>query len=107
MPHRNKEDLINLDRSLKKLSNSNKSKHIILAGDFNCPDINWENLTVRSNAPDREVQQALIYITHSFYVKWTKYENTVSHACKTFLLHDMLSHWALYNSSNTSLRFLT
>ena len=43
MLHRNKEDLINLDRSLKKLSNSNKSKHILLAGDFNCPDINWEN----------------------------------------------------------------
>ena len=56
MPHRNKEDLINLDCSLKKLSNSNKSKHILLAGDFNCPDINWENLTVRSNAPDREIQ---------------------------------------------------
>ena len=63
MPHRNKEDLINLDCSLKKLSNSNKSKHILLAGDFNCPDINWENLTVRSNAPDREIQQALIDIT--------------------------------------------
>ena len=63
MPHRNKEDLINLDRSLKKLSNSNKSKHILLAGDFNCPDINWENLTVRSNASDREIQQALIDIT--------------------------------------------
>ena len=29
MPHRNKEDLINLDRSLQKLSNSNKSKHIL------------------------------------------------------------------------------
>ena len=55
--------MINLDCSLKKLSNSNKSKHILLAGDFNCPDINWENLTVRSNAPDREIQQALIDIT--------------------------------------------
>ena len=69
MPHRNKEDLINLDRSLKKLSNSNKSKHILLAGDFNCPDINWENLTVRSNAPDREIQQALIDITTEHRLK--------------------------------------
>ena len=40
MPHRNMNDLNNLNDSLKKeLSNSNKSKHIILAGDFNCPNI--------------------------------------------------------------------
>ena len=63
MPHRNLKDLQNLDQSLKKLSNSSKSKHILLAGDFNCPDINWENLTVRPNAPDREIQQALIDIS--------------------------------------------
>ena len=46
-------------------------------------------------------------ILHTFYVKWFKYENTLSHACKIFLLHDMLRHWVLYNSSNTCLRFLT
>ena len=39
-------------------------------------------------------------------VKWLKYENTLSHACKIFLLHDMLRHWVLFNSSNTCLRFL-
>ena len=44
---------------------------------------------------------------HSFYAKWTEYENTLSHAYKIFLLHDMLRHWVLYNSSNTCLRFLT
>ena len=43
---------------------------------------------------------------HSFYAKWTKYENTLSHAHKIFLLHDMLRHWVLYYSSNTCLRFL-
>ena len=63
MPHRNLKDLNNLDQSLKKLSNSSKNKHILLAGDFNCPDINWENLSVRPNAPDREIQQTLIDIT--------------------------------------------
>ena len=28
-------------------------------------------------------------VLHSFYAKWTKYENTLSHAYKIFLLHDM------------------
>ena len=60
MPHRNKNDINNLDSSLKKLSESNKSKHILLAGDFNCPDIDWNTLTVPPNAPDREIQQSLI-----------------------------------------------
>ena len=42
MTHRNLKDLQNLDQSLKKMSNSSKSKHILLAGDFKCPDVNWE-----------------------------------------------------------------
>ena len=63
MPHRNLKDLKNLDLSLKKLSEQSKSKHIYLAGDFNCPDIDWDTLTVRPNAADREVQQTLIDIS--------------------------------------------
>ena len=63
MPHRNMNDLRNLDSSLKKLSEHSKSKHIFLAGDFNCPDIDWETLTVRQNAQDREIQQYLIDIS--------------------------------------------
>ena len=54
MPHRNLKDLKNLDSSLNKLSEHSKSKHILLAGDFNCPDIDWDTLTVRPNAPDRK-----------------------------------------------------
>ncbi|WAQ98000.1 hypothetical protein MAR_022373 [Mya arenaria] len=37
-----------------------REKHIILAGDFNCPDIDWSNMVVNKSAADREVQQALI-----------------------------------------------
>ena len=43
---------------MKKLADSKKIKHIILAGDCNCPDIDWENLTVKPGAVDRDVQQA-------------------------------------------------
>lgn len=46
MPQRNMKDITNLDNSLKKLSESGRSKHILLAGDFNCPDIEWEKLQV-------------------------------------------------------------
>ena len=63
MPHRNMNDINNLNDSLKKLSNSKKSKHIILAGDFNCPDIYWENLVVKQGAADREIQQALVELS--------------------------------------------
>ena len=46
MPHRNLKDIIKLDLSLKKLSGSNKSKHILLAKDFKCQGIGWDTLTV-------------------------------------------------------------
>lgn len=60
MPHRNISDIDYLDKSLKKIKDNTKSKHILVASDFNCPDINWENLTINPNASDRHVQQALI-----------------------------------------------
>ena len=49
-----------LDESIQRVQQSNNGKHIILAGDFNCPDIDWENSTVKKGAADREVQQALL-----------------------------------------------
>ena len=63
MPHRNLNDIARLDESLKEVTNHKKGKHIILAGDFNCPDINWEEMTVNKGAADREVQQALLDLT--------------------------------------------
>jgi hypothetical protein len=36
-------DLDNLNLSLDKITNG-KPKHVIIAGDFNCPDIDWEDL---------------------------------------------------------------
>ena len=75
MPHRKLPDLKQLEQSLKLLNNS-KPKQLILCGDFNCPDILWETLTLPSdsNVQDRNVQQKLINLmlennlTH--YKKW-------------------------------------
>lgn len=41
MPHMNPKDTQELDKSIKKLNEKN-SKNIILADDFNCPDINYQ-----------------------------------------------------------------
>ena len=65
MPHRNMKDIQELRHSLE-LVTAGKDNQIILAGDFNCPDIDWQSLTVKQNAPDREVQQALIDVAIDF-----------------------------------------
>ena len=57
IPHRNMKDITNLKLSLEKLT-TGKPKHIIIAGDFNCPDIDWINMEIKTEAPDKEVQQA-------------------------------------------------
>jgi endonuclease/exonuclease/phosphatase family metal-dependent hydrolase len=41
-------------------------KHIILAGDFNCPDIDWTNMTTKIHANDKEIQKSLIEIEKPF-----------------------------------------
>lgn len=60
MPHREHRHLDMLDESLTKLMS--KPRDVILAGDFNCPDVNWENNSVPPGAPNRVVQQQLVDI---------------------------------------------
>jgi hypothetical protein len=63
MPQRNMDALRELDNSLGSVS-SRDDKHIVLCGDFNCPDIDWQNLTVSGNN-DRAVQEELVNISVS------------------------------------------
>ena len=52
-------------RSLE-LVTANKEKHIVIAGDFNCPDIDWDCLSVQKEAQDKEAQQAIIDLSVDF-----------------------------------------
>ena len=65
MPQRNNKDIYELQRSLE-LVKGDKDRHIILCGDFNCPNIDWSTSTVDQAAPDKAIQQALIDISVTF-----------------------------------------
>ena len=41
MPHREMKHMKNLDSSLKKITEKS-SRSILLCGDFNCPDVDWD-----------------------------------------------------------------
>ena len=60
MAHLNITDIHRLEESVQRVLQTINGKHIILAGDFNCPNTDWENMTVKKGAADREVQQALL-----------------------------------------------
>ena len=64
MPERNQTDLKQLELSLDKL-NATNDRHILLLGDFNCPDINWSNCTVDAKS-DRAIQQNLVDLSANF-----------------------------------------
>ena len=59
MPNRNSHDINQLEESLSKL-NSTNPKHIILTGDFNCPDIHWESGNVKDGAVQAPIHQQLV-----------------------------------------------
>ena len=65
MPHRNMSDLSELRRSLE-LVTANKEKHTVIAGDYICPDVDWDCLSVQKEAQDKEVQQAIIDLSVDF-----------------------------------------
>ena len=58
MAHRNNKDVTELKYSLDLLARAG-AKDTIVAGDFNCPDIDWESNTVPPGAQDRDIQQQL------------------------------------------------
>lgn len=61
MPERNHRDLDELQKSLNKLmENGQKQRDTIIAGDFNCPDIEWSTHTAHSTGKDNDIQQKLI-----------------------------------------------
>ena len=61
MLHRNINDLNELQKSLDTITMEN-DKNIILAGHFNCPDIDWTNMTTKIHGNDKEIQKSLIEI---------------------------------------------
>jgi len=66
MPERNTHDLDQLQKSLNMITeNGKKERDIILAGDFNCPDINWNTHNAHSSGKDQDIQQNLIDMTSS------------------------------------------
>jgi endonuclease/exonuclease/phosphatase family metal-dependent hydrolase len=62
MPHRNNKDMEELEKSLKIITAENNNNNIIIAGDFNCPYIQWKTLSLKHEASDKEVQRTLIDI---------------------------------------------
>ena len=76
MPHRNMGDILALEESLNRFNTQHRDKTIILAGDFNCPDVDWNNLAVRVGAQDREVQQALLDLTSEHGLTQVHHEPT-------------------------------
>ena len=65
MPNRQMEYLDRLDTSLQKITGKGE-KNIILCGDFNCPDVDWNTHTVPAGASDRQVQQRLVDIADKY-----------------------------------------
>ena len=66
MPHGNMSGTTERRRSLEGLKLDNRDRTVIIAGDFNCPDIDWESLSVQNTAQDKDVQQALIDLKIDF-----------------------------------------
>ncbi|CAC5407466.1 unnamed protein product [Mytilus coruscus] len=64
MPQRNMKCVEELEKSLNMTIARNTN--IMLTGDFNCPDINWETSTVNSNANDKEIQNKIMKLTATF-----------------------------------------
>ena len=83
LPQRNEHDITELDKSLNMLTkNGTKDSHIVLAGDFNCPHVNWEHNTVAPGADDRALQEMLATVTSTASLTQThfaptRYSNTL------------------------------
>ena len=95
MPHRNTKDMEELEKSLKIITDENNNNNIILAGDFNCPDITWETLSLKMDASDKEIQRTLIDTVNVVIFAGGKFRENVG---KTFHVGVMFTIMLLFPS---------
>ena len=72
MPHRDITSIKNMDTLIKPLIN----KNLTICGDFNCPDIDWENGIVTTGASNRLVQEELLTLTQEYSLTQIHQEST-------------------------------
>ena len=75
MPHRNLDTLIEFERSLEK-ANPKGKRNLIICGDFNCPDINWNFGYCYEHAQNKNVQDKLIDISVDYSLSQLQEEPT-------------------------------
>ena len=76
MPKRSHKDLAGLHKTLQSITETQARRLVILAGDFNCPDIDWDTASVAPNAPDRQTQQELIDVSTSAQLSQVHHQAT-------------------------------
>ena len=54
------------ERRSLELVIAKKDRHVVIAGNFNCQDIDWDGLSVQKEAEDKDVQQALFDLSVDF-----------------------------------------
>ena len=62
MPHRNIDTITEFESSVIK-ANPQGNKNLIICGDFNCPNMNWNFGFTSDNAHEKNVQDKLIDIS--------------------------------------------
>jgi hypothetical protein len=75
--------------------NNGKPKHIIPVGDFNCPDIDWNNMTINPKAAEKEVQKKLIDLSTEFNHQSTRHTNQRRQTHILVISLSILSQFAL------------
>ena len=63
MPYRDINTLNEFEKSIQKV-NPQGSRNLLICGDFNSPDINWEHGFTHAGAPDKHSQDRLIEISN-------------------------------------------
>ena len=62
MPHKDMKYVKELEKSLTKAA----GKKTIITGNFICPDINLDTMTLNPNASNKEVQTKLVDLVNQF-----------------------------------------
>ena len=73
-PKSGSEPLEKLEGVLESIIDKPDNKHLILGGDFNCPSIDWQNLSVRPGGAEPAAQNKLLDIHNKFAISQVQME---------------------------------
>lgn len=85
-PGTGQEPIKNLNSNLSNINPNNDPINVIIAGDFNCPGIDWTNNTIKTHSTEKETHETLLEFLEEHFLTQVQHKPSRQTNCLDLLI---------------------